>query len=320
MRVKNFILGFLVLFAWSAIGTAADFPQRPIRMIVPWSAGGGSDVLCRAFQPALEKALGQKIIVENIPAGSTKVGTMEMMKAKPDGYTLLFSNEAWISRYYAKTYETKVWEQMTPIGNVTSEPLAFVEVRTESPFKTWADLMKAAKANPGKLSCGNPGVGSPLDIVFKQITDATGMNVRYVPFAGGGKSKIAMLGGHIDFRLCQPTEAIEMIRAGQSRGLAVSTAKRMKALPDVPTFKELGLPAGELYTIIRGVWGPPNMPKEIVDILTKAIEKATKDPEFIKIAQDTFLYTVDYRSPEQVKNFVLKFDKEFGPILAEMNK
>jgi tripartite-type tricarboxylate transporter receptor subunit TctC len=320
MKAKIFILGFLVLFAWNTIGMAADFPQRPIRMIIPWSAGGGSDVLCRAFQPAFEKQLGQRILIENIPAGSTKVGTMELLKAKPDGYTLLFSNEAWISRYYAKTYNTKVWEQMTPVGNVTSEPLAFVEVRAESPFKTWEDLVKAAKENPGKLSCGNPGVGSPLDIVFKQITEQTGIDVRYVPFAGGGKSKIAMLGGHVDFRLCQPPEAIAMIRAGKSRGLAVSTDKRMKALPDVPTFKELGLKAGELYTIIRGVWGPPNLPENIVTTLTKMIERATKDPAFIKIAQDEFLYTVDYRSPETVKAFVLKFDKEFGPILAEMNK
>jgi tripartite-type tricarboxylate transporter receptor subunit TctC len=320
MKAKSFVLGFLVLFAWSTATTAADFPQKPIRMIIPWSTGGGSDVLCRAFQPAFEKELGQRILIDNIPAGSTKVGTMELMKAKPDGYTLLFSNEAWISRYYAKTYDTKVWEQMTPVGNVTSEPLAFVEVRAESPFKTWGDLVKAAKENPGKLSCGNPGVGSPLDIVFKEISDETGINVRYVPFAGGGPSKIAMLGGHIDFRLCQPPEAITMIRAGKSRGLAVSSDKRLKALPDVPTFKELGLKAGELYTIIRGVWAPPNLPANLVNILTKMIEKATKDPAFIKIAQDDFIYTVDYRSSEQVKAFVLKFDKEFGPKLAEMNK
>jgi tripartite-type tricarboxylate transporter receptor subunit TctC len=320
MKARSYVFGFLVLFAWNAIGTASDFPQRPIRMIIPWSAGGGSDVLCRAFQPAFERELGQRILIENIPAGSTKVGTMELLKAKPDGYTLLFSNEAWISRYYAKTYDTKVWEQMTPIGNVTSEPLSFVEVRIESPFKTWGDLVKAAKANPGKLSCGSPGVGSPLDIVFKEITEDAGINVRYVPFAGGGPSKIAMLGGHVDFRLCQPPEAIAMIRAGKSRGLAVSTDNRLKALPDVPTFKELGLKGGDLYTIIRGVWGPPNLPANLVNSLTKMIEKATKDQAFIKIAQDDFIYTVDYRSSDQVRAFVLKFDKEFGPRLAEMNK
>jgi tripartite-type tricarboxylate transporter receptor subunit TctC len=320
MKAKIFILGFLVLFAWGTIGMAADFPQRPIRMIIPWSAGGGSDVLCRAFQPAFEKVLGQKIIIENMPGGATKIGTMELMKAKSDGYTLLFSNEAWICRFYAGTYNIKVWEQMTPIANVTSEPLAFVEVRAESPYKTWEDLVKAAKENPGKISCGNPGVGSPLDIVYNQIVDKTGINIRYVPFAGGGKSKIALLGGHIDFRLCQPPEAIAMIRAGKTRGLAVSTDKRMKALPDVPTFKELGLMSGELYTIIRGVWGPPKMPAKIVNKLSDMVGKATEDPEFRKIAQETFLYTVDYRPSAEVKAFVLKYDKEFGPILAEMNK
>lgn len=318
--MKSLIWVFISLFSWGTIGMTADFPQRPIRVIIPWSAGGGSDVLCRAFQPAFEKELGQKILIENIPAGSTKVGTMELMKAKPDGYTLLFSNEGWIARYYAKIYDAKVWESMTPIGNVTSEPLAFVEVRAESPFKTWADLVKAAKENPGKLSCASPGVGSPLDLVFKEITEATGIDVRYVPFAGGGPSKIAMLGGHVDFRLCQPPEAIAMIRAGKSRGLAVSTDKRLKDLPDVPTFKELGLKAGELYTIIRGFWGPPNLPANLVSTLTNMIEKATKDPAFIKLAQDDFIYTVDYRSPEKVKAFVLNFDKEFGPRLVEMNK
>jgi tripartite-type tricarboxylate transporter receptor subunit TctC len=320
MRIAVFILGFLFIFPWGATGMAADFPQRSIRMIIPWSAGGGSDVLCRAFQPAFEKELGQRILIENIPAGATKIGTMELMKAKPDGYTLLFSNEAWIPRYYAKVYDTKVWEQMTPIGNVTSEPLAFLEVRSESPFKTWADLVKAAKENPGKLSCGNPGVGSPLDIVFKEITEKAGINIQYVPFAGGGPAKIALLGGHVDMRLCQPPEAIAMIRAGKTRGLAVSTDQRMKALPDVPTFKELGLISGDLYTLIRGVWGPPKLPSNLVNTITKMIEKATKDPAFIKIAQDEFIYTVDYQPPEKVRAFVLKFDKEFGPRLAEMNK
>jgi len=315
-----FIIGFLFLFSLGTAGMAADFPQRPIRMIIPWSAGGGSDVLCRAFQPAFERELGQRLLIENIPAGSTKIGTMELIKAKPDGYTLLFSNEAWIPRYYAKVYDTKVWEQMVPIGNVTSEPLAFLEVRSESPFKTWADLVKAAKENPGKLSCGNPGVGSPLDIVFKEITEKAGINIRYVPFAGGGPSKIAMLGGHVDMRLCQPPEAIAMIRAGKSRGLGVSTVQRMKALPDVPTFKELGLITGDLYTLIRGVWGPPKLPSSLVNTITKMIEKATKDPAFIKIAQDEFIYTVDYRTSEEVKAFLLKFDKEFGPKLAELNK
>ena len=320
MRITIFIFGLLSLFPWNTVGIAADYPQRPIRMIIPWSAGGGSDVLCRAFQPGFERELGQRILIENIPAGSTKVGTMDLIKAKPDGYTLLFSNEAWIPRYYAKVYDTKVWEQMTPVGAITSEPVAFLEVRAESPYKTWADIVKAAKENPGKLSCGNPGVGSPLDVVFKEITEKAGINVRYVPFAGAGPTKIALLGGHVDMRLCQPPEAIAMIRAGKTRGLAVSSEERMKALPDVPTFKELGLISGDLYMLIRGVWGPPKLPANLINTITKKIEKATRDPAFIKVAQDEFIYTVNYQSPEQVRTFLTRFDKEFGPRLAEANK
>ena len=134
--VMILVWGILLLFAGSTVSMAADYPQRPIRLIIPWSTGGASDVLARAFQPALERELGQKLLIENIPAGSTKVGTMELIKAKPDGYTLLFSNECWIGRYYLGVYDSKVWERMTPIGTIVTEPLAIVEVRSESPYKT----------------------------------------------------------------------------------------------------------------------------------------------------------------------------------------
>ena len=317
--VKILVLGVLFLFAWGAVATAADYPQRPIRLIIPWSTGGASDVLCRAFQPALERELGQKLLIENIPAGSTKVGTMELIKAKPDGYTLLFSNECWIGRYYLGVYDSKVWERMVPVGSIVSEPLAIVEVRSESPYKTMDDLLKAAKANPGKLSCGNPGVGSPIDLIFNGITEKAGVKVQYVPFAGGGKSKLALLGGHIDFRIGQVAETIDVIRAGKVRALAVSSSQRLKFLPEVPTLKELGLVQGDLYEQIRGFWGPEKLPANIVNTLAPIVEKAAKDPAFMKLAEQ-FTYTVDYRSPEKVKEYMVSYEKEFGPKLAELNK
>jgi tripartite-type tricarboxylate transporter receptor subunit TctC len=317
--VNILVWGFLCLLSWGTVCMAADFPQKPIRMIIPYAAGGGNDVLCRAFQPAFEKVLGQKILIDNISAGTTKVGTMELIKAKPDGYTLIFSTtEAWLAYYYSKTYETKAWEQMVPIGNVTTEPYGFVEVRIESPFKTWADLVKAAKENPGKLSCGGPGAGGMMELIMNDITKASGIKTQYVPFAGAGPSKIALLGGHVDFRVCQPTEAITMIQAGKSRGLAVSTDKRMDSIPDVPTFKELGI--GGIIDLTRSIWGPPKLPSNLVNVITKAIETATKDPAFIKVAQDQLLYTVDYRLPEKMRSELLNFDRNFGPKLAEMYK
>jgi tripartite-type tricarboxylate transporter receptor subunit TctC len=318
-RLVILVMGFLLLAVGGQAAMAADYPQKPIRVIIPYSAGGGNDVLARAFQPAFEKVLGQRILIDNIPAGTTKVGTMELLKAKPDGYTLIFSTtEAWVGYYYSKTYDTKAWEQMTPIGNVTSEPYGFVEIRAESPIKSWADLVAAAKKNPGKLSSGGPGAGGMMELIHNIITKSSGISTQYVPFAGAGPSKVALLGGHVDYRVCQPTEAIAMIRAGKTRGLAISTEKRQPTLSDVPTFGELGIGGSILLT--RGLWGPPKLPANLVALLTKAVEKASKDPEFIKVAEEQLLYTVEYRTPDKMKSELEKFDKEFGPKLAEMYK
>jgi tripartite-type tricarboxylate transporter receptor subunit TctC len=318
--VKILFLGVLSLFALGAVAMAADYPQRPIRVIIPWSAGGGADVLCRAFQPAFERELGQKLLIENIPAGSTKVGTMELIKAMPDGYTLLFSNfDSWIGRYYLGVYDSKVWERMVPIGTIVSGPLAIVEVRSDSPYKTMDDLLRAAKANPGKLSCGNPGVGSPMDLIFNAITEKAGAQVQYVPFAGGGKSKLALLGGHIDFRIGQVSETIDVIRAGKVRVLATSSSQRLSYLQDVPTLKELGMIEGDLYEQTRGFFGPEKLPANIVNTLAPRIEKAAKDPAFMKLAEQ-LTFTVDYRSQQKVKENIANYDKEFGPKLVELNK
>ena len=318
MRVKIFVLGFLFLFSWGTIGIAAEFPEKPIRIIIPFSAGAGNDLTARTFQPFFEKVLGQRILIDNIPAGSTKVGTMELLKAKPDGYTLILSsNEAWIAYYYSKTYDFKAWEQMVPIGSMTRSPYGFIEVRAESPYKTWADLVKAAKENPGKLTCGGPGSGGMTELIMDDITKAAGITTRYVPFAGAANSGTALYGGHIDFRVCNPVNASPMLKAGKSRGLGVSTDKRMAALPDVPTFKELGI-GGTIY-LTGGIWGPPKLPANIVNTLTKMIEKATHDPEFMKIIHSR-LQLIDYQNNETTKAGMQNFDKEFGPKLAEAYK
>jgi tripartite-type tricarboxylate transporter receptor subunit TctC len=318
MRIKSFILGFLLLVSWTTIGIAAEFPEKPIRLIIPWSAGAGNDLTARTFQPFLEKVLGQRILIDNIPAGTTKVGTMELMKAKPDGYTLLYTTaESWVGFYYSKTYDSKIWEQLVPIGNITYSPFGFVEVRVESPYKTWADLVKAAKEKPGKLTCGGAGAGGMTELIMHDITKASGVKTVYVPFAGAAKSGAALYGGHTDFRMTQPVNASAMIKAGKSRGLAVSSEKRLVALPDVPTFKELGI--GGTITMCGGFWGPPKVPTNIVSTLTKMIEKATKETEFVKIVQQR-AQGVEYRSPEQVRGDLQNYDKEFGPKLSEAYK
>ena len=146
------------------------------------------------------------------------------------------------------------------------------------------------------------------------ILKSVGVDTKLVPFAGAGPTKTALLGGHVDFRICQPTEAIAMIQAGKTRGLAISTPERMKAFWEVPTFKELGI--SEAIILSRSVWGPPHMPPTLVNLITKAVEKASKDPEFVKIVEDQFQYKVSTRASNRLIEELQIFDKKYGPTFA----
>jgi tripartite-type tricarboxylate transporter receptor subunit TctC len=289
-------------------------------MIIAYSAGGDNDILARLLQKPLEKLIGTNLIIENIPAGSTKVGTMELMKAKPDGYTLMFhGDQSWIGTYYSKTYDFKAWKMLTPIANVATDPYSFIEIRADGPFKTWGELVKYAKENPGKCTCAGAISGGMPELVFNEIIKAAGIQCRYVPFAGAAPAKTALLGGHVDFRITQPAGAITGIRAGQTKGIGVSTEKRYDLLPDVPTYKELGI-FNESIIMTRSVWGPPKMSPEITDKLAKFIERATKDSEFIKAAQDKWMYKIEFYSASKMVEELDKFEKMWGPQFAAFYK
>jgi len=308
-----------LVFGFTTPGFSDEFPRRPIRMIIPFSAGGPLDLLARSFQRPLEKELGTKVLIECMPGGSTKIGTMEVMKAKPDGYTLIFmSAQSWVNLYYAKTYDSKMWEIFEPIGNLTTEPAGFIGVRVDSIYKTWADLVKAAKGNPGKLNCGGPAAGGVMEVIKDDVMKAAGIETKYVPFAGAAPMNTALLGGHVDFQICSLVDAAPMILGGKTRGLAVSSENRMKALPDVPTFVELGI--GESPAFKRSIWAPAKTPSKIVDTITKAIAKAAEDPEFIKFAENQMLCKVEYRPPDKTKEDAGNYDRQYGPKLAATYK
>ena len=322
MKPKGLVTLLVSLFfilSLTSIANAETFPSHPIKFIIPFPPGGGNDIVARAIQRPLEKALGTKIVLQNMPGGATKIATMEVAKAKPDGYTIMIlPDQAWLGFYYSKAYDVKMWERMTPIGSMTSEPWGFIETRVESPYKTWADFVKAAKENPRKLTCGAPFSGGTIQIIFEDLAKAAGINVKYVPFSGAGPAQVAMLGGHVDVRVCMAPEAINMIRAGKSRGLITAGEKRLKHLPDVPTFKELNL--GETLYLTRSIWGPPNLPRDITDIISNAIKKATQDPDFLKLVEDDLMYTVKFVPSEKVLEELKKFDIKYGPRLAESYK
>jgi tripartite-type tricarboxylate transporter receptor subunit TctC len=318
MRFKIYVLCFVFLFLGVATGIAADYPDRPIKVIIPYAGGGGAELLLRAFQPALEKELGQRILIESIGGGSTKVGTTRMIKSDPDGYTLGFTTpETWLSYYYSGVYDVKPSDQLVAIANVVSEPYAMIEVLADGPYKTFADLVRVGKQK-GVLNSGAGGSRGIPVMIMDDIMKATGLNITVVPFDGSGPNKVALLGGHIDMRTCQPSEAIEMVRAGKTRIIAVSTEKRIKFFEDTPTFKELGV--GGVMEMTRAFWGPPGISPAIVNKLTLVIKKAMNDPKFRKIAEEDFLFSVVYRSPEEKKADVQRFDAEWGAKMRETFK
>jgi tripartite-type tricarboxylate transporter receptor subunit TctC len=310
-------LTFICVLGFINLSAAEGFSDKPVRLIVPYPAGGGHGLLARGFQIPFEKALQTKVVVENIPGGSTKLGTMEVMKAKPDGHTLfLLVYTALVGNYYAGTYDSKVWQSLSPIGSIAFGPYGMFEVKASAPFGTWSELVKHAKANPGKMNCGGPGTSGMMNLIFTEVTKAAGIKCMWVPFAGDSGSKTALLGGHVDFRICSTTSAFGMIKAGETKGIAISTDERYMQFKDVPSFKELGI--GEGIWLDYVIWGPPEMPKQIVDTLAAAIKTAIKDPAYVKFNEDTLTNGVRFKTGSIIKEDLQQFDRKFGPKLAAM--
>ena len=310
------VLPLILGLMFAGTGFSQDFPTRPIKILIFYPPGGSTDVLARAFQIPLEKEIGTRVIVENKPGGSGKVGTLELLKAKPDGYTVaLHPDMSWVYYYYNKIYDSKFWEELTPLGNVNREGYGFFEVKADSPYTSWEEFAKRARENPEKLSVGG---AISMQFILREVVKASGLKLKFVPLRGSGDITIQLQGGHMDLGLHgQLQDGIPMMRAGKSRGLAVNTEKRMQAFPNIPTFKELGIWPGSPVMKTVAIWGPPNIPPKIAGILTKAIKNATQNTEFIKTMVDTLGFNIEYMPPDKEKESLMNFDKVYGPGLAE---
>ncbi|MGA2956983.1 MAG: tripartite tricarboxylate transporter substrate binding protein [Thermodesulfobacteriota bacterium] len=313
------LLSWVCLLTYASHGFGQNYPSKPIKLIIPFAAGGANDLVGRALQKSLAKELKRTIIVENIPGGNTKLATLELLKSEPDGYILMLAGHAALmGYYYSGTYDSKVWEKMTIVGQSGEVPAGLVEVKVDSPFLSWAQLVDYAQKNPGKLSCGGPGAGGLMNLIVQETAKAAGIEVKYVPFAGAGPSGTALLGGHIDYRICVVTEAINNIRSGKTKGLAISYHKRLAELPDVPTFKELGLMEIS-YLLTFDIYGPPNLPQNITNVLARALEKAVKDPDYIQFCQK-IAYQPIFKDAGSIRSSMKFFDENIGPKLAAYYK
>ncbi len=308
---RSLLLGLLA-WAFAHAAFAQAYPSKPVRIIVPFPAGGANDLNARSLQNPLGKLLGGNVIVENVPGASTKIAMDQFLKAAPDGHTLLLAGHgALMSYYYSGIYDTKFWDQIVILGQTGRMPWVMIEARADAPYKTWAELVDYAKKNPGKLSAGGPAPGGMMNLTVLETAKNSGIDVTYVPFKGGGPSGAALLGGHVAYRVAQGSEVVPNVRAGRTRALGVGAPTRMPEMPEVPTFKELGI-MFDIPVFGFDLWAPGGTPPAIASQITKALEQAVSDPGYME-ASRRLVYDPVFTGPAALKVSIRYMETEVGP-------
>jgi tripartite-type tricarboxylate transporter receptor subunit TctC len=276
------VLVCLVLGVVAAAAADEPYPSRPISIVVPFPPGGVADQTARPVAAAMEKVLKSPVGVVNKAGAAGAVGMQSVATAKPDGYTVLMALSS-ISiipeadKLFGRQPAFTV-DQFAPVALISADPTVLV-VRTESPWKTAKEFLEDARKRPGQISYSSSGVYGTLHMAMELLSHAANVKLRHVPFSGGGPAMTAILGGHVDALASGPSVVLPQIKAGKLRALAGWGDRRVAALPEVPTFKELGYPDVEFY-IWAGLFAPRATPEPILVKLRDAVRTAVNDAEF----------------------------------------
>ncbi|HVV79485.1 MAG TPA: tripartite tricarboxylate transporter substrate binding protein [Pseudolabrys sp.] len=290
----------------------AEYPERAIKLIVPWAAGGDTDVIFRPLANLLQKELKQPVVIANVGGASGTVGEREAASAAPDGYTVFGSHDFIHSVYFGGMTDIKYSDAFVPVCMVSSTP-SVITVGSKTPWKTFKELVEDAKKRPGQITVG-ASLGSTSQYSIALAAKAAGVKFKYVPYDGTAKRMTALLGGNIDIGDSNLTQKSK-VEAGLLRFLASMSEKRTKGLEDVPTLKELGYNVS--YAVSRGLMVPKGTPAAVVTKLNDACAKATKDPEYSQAMalQGT---DVDYRDPKGYGEYLVQADKDTKEVARDL--
>lgn len=268
----------VALCCLTGLAAAGDYPDKKIELVVAFKPGGGSDTFGRAVARFGEKYIGQPIFVTNRAGGAGAIGFVYGAKAKPDGYTLTLAvTTLTIAPHITKGYPV-TYKDYAPLALLAVVP-SCISVPADSKYQTLEDLLKDAKARPGKVRLGTAGTGSPWHLAGAALASAAKVKLSFVPYKGAGPAITALMGGHLDSAITSASEIFPHVQAGKMRALAIIAEKRFPVLPNVPTTIELGLDADVVAW--RGLVAPKDIPQERVDYLIKAIDKLAKDKDFL---------------------------------------
>jgi len=311
--VSVVILG-LVALVFGQVVAAAGFPEKPITYMICFDPGGESDITARLQQKYLEDALKAKVVITYKVGGGGAVGWSELVRSKPDGYTIAGDNlPHTILQPMQRGDAGYTTEQLKRVYCFESTPCALV-VKNDSPFKTLADFIAFAKKNPGAVTLGGSGSWTANHLGTIELEKAAGVKLTYIPFTGSGSATPALLGGHVTGLMTYTTMAAQQL--DKFRILAVAAPKRSAVFPDAPTFRELG------YDIVegayRGVSVPPNTPENVVKIIADAFEKVNRNPEFAKKMAE-LAFDLEFMGPAEYTKFIHTRKAYYMDLLKDMD-
>ncbi|HYH41127.1 MAG TPA: tripartite tricarboxylate transporter substrate binding protein [Burkholderiales bacterium] len=276
---KTFVACVAASSVWAGPAFAQAYPAKAIRMIVHFPAGGPTDLVARAVGQKLNEAWGQPVIIENRPGAGGIVGVETVVRAAPDGYTLLFATGGSMSITPAIGTKTSydVFKDLTPISLVVINPQLLV-LHPSLPASSVKELIKFAKAKPGQINYASVGPGSPQHLGIEMLKHMTGIDMVHIPYKGTAPAMTDVLAGHVSLMFNSMPSVLQYAKTGRLKGIAVSTARRSAAAPEIPTVAESGVP-GFQYATWYGVLGPAALPKDITTKLNAEIVRILKDKE-----------------------------------------
>jgi tripartite-type tricarboxylate transporter receptor subunit TctC len=323
---RAFISGGIAVLAAAALQWAPGFaqaqikyPDRTLRLVVPFAPGGVNDIIGRRWAQDMSRLLGQSIIVENRAGASGAIGSQEVARAKPDGYTMLIANTT--THVLSPLGNAKLGydplKDFSPLGIITLVPTG-VAVHPSLPPRSLKELATFARKNPGKLSFGSAGTGSITQLTGELFKKLNGdLNIVHVPYKGAGPGLTDLVAGHIPMYTPTISSApLEYHKQGRIRMLAICSEERLKAVPDVPTAIQAGMP--ELVVqAFNAIFLPPSTPKPIVDVLSQANQKVLASPDMQEFLRKAGAEAVTTSSPERATQFLQQELKRWAPIVRE---
>jgi tripartite-type tricarboxylate transporter receptor subunit TctC len=295
------LVAVLALACAPAVALAQSYPSKPLRLVVPYSPGGGADNAARILATRLSTTLGQTVVIDNRPGGSGMIGAQAVAQAEPDGYTVLYDASAFAVNPALRKMAFDPAKDLVPVSLAVTVPNIFV-VPPNAPYGTVQEFVDYARKHPGKLTYASYGAGSAAHLIGELLKARAGIDLLHVPYKGGAPALTDLMGGQVDSYFANAASGMSYVKSGKLRALAVTSAKRMAAMPDVPTLAESGFKDFEVLEW-NGFFVPKGTPNEVVTRLAKEVQAAVKDPATRQKLQGLGLDPVG-STPEEFGRFV----------------